>query len=81
MSEDTRARFKTVLDDMHVNFKDYIKQRRGNKIKSPEDDIFEGDVYTPSEAVKHGLIDGIGDYQSVIRKKYGEDVSFCARKM
>ena len=58
-------RLKSLLEDIHVNFKDHINKRRAGKL--PEDqDLFTGEVWLGERAQALGLIDGIGHLQDVI---------------
>jgi len=71
-------RLKRLQGVIHENFKAIVKERRGTKLagRTPEelDQIYSGEVYTGAEAVRLGLVDGIGDVFSVIKQKFGPDV-------
>ena len=66
----------SIQKDIHSYFKDLVRQRRGDKLKGRRGDLFSGDVWLSPAAVKNGLIDGIGDMQTVMREEFGEDVRF-----
>jgi len=68
---------KKLQTEIHENFKAYVKDRRGDRLKKRKDkELFSGDVWTGSKAVELGLIDGLSDMRSFMRKKYGEKVQF-----
>ncbi|MCE3233224.1 MAG: sohB [Rickettsiaceae bacterium] len=63
--------------EIHAEFKSYIRRRRGTRIKKEDEDLlFSGEFWTGTKALQLGLVDGIGDMRSIIRKKYGEDIEF-----
>jgi signal peptide peptidase SppA len=68
---------KKVQVEIHDNFKNYVKDRRGERLKKRKDkELFSGDVWTGAKAVELGLIDGLGDLRSFMRNKYGDKVKF-----
>ncbi|MEH6404649.1 MAG: S49 family peptidase [Sneathiella sp.] len=68
---------KKLQVEIHENFKTYVKDRRGDRLKKRKDkELFSGDVWTGPRATELGLIDGISDLRSFMREKYGEDVKF-----
>ncbi|MEP5727816.1 MAG: S49 family peptidase [Sulfitobacter sp.] len=72
---DDVARLKTLLEDIHVNFKDHITARRGAKL--PQDqDLFTGEIWLGQKAVDLGLIDGIGHLRPVMQDRFGAKVKF-----
>lgn len=69
------ARLKTLLEDIHVNFKDHIASRRAGKL--PEDmDLFTGEIWLAQRATELGLIDGIGHILPMMQDRYGKKVQF-----
>jgi len=59
------------LKAVHAQFIALVKKSRGDKLKAEDDYLFNGDVWTGEEALALGLIDGISDIDSIIRKKFG----------
>ena len=51
-----------------------VKTRRKKLVKSEESQIFSGAFWSGKKALELGLIDGIGDVNSILRKKFGPDV-------
>jgi len=68
------ARLNSIQADMHESFREMVRVRRGDKLNAPEDELLEGDMWTGSQALALGLIDGIGDLRSVMRERFGERV-------
>jgi signal peptide peptidase SppA len=69
---DDVTRLKSIQADIHENFKDHVRARRGDRLTGAEDDIFNGDIFLGREALALGLIDGIGDLQTTLRERYGD---------
>jgi signal peptide peptidase SppA len=65
---------KSLQQDVLRSFTGMVKERRGTRLNGPEDKLFSGAFWAGEEALKLGLIDGLGDLRSVMRRKYGEDV-------
>ena len=70
-------RIDRLLRALHGEFIDWVKQRRGAALK-PHPDLFEGEIFTGREAVELGLIDAIGDLNTVLRARYGAKVKLKA---
>ena len=68
------VRLKSIQVDMHDSFKNYVRERRGEKLAAPDSELFEGDIWTGSQALSLGLVDGLGDLRTVMRKQFGERV-------
>ncbi|MBD0865828.1 MAG: S49 family peptidase [Rhodobacteraceae bacterium] len=69
------ARLKTLLTDIHLNFIDHVKARRGDKLAT-DTDLFTGEVWLARKALDLGLIDGIGHLHPVINDRFGDKVKF-----
>ena len=65
-------RLKSIQEQIHENFIEYVKSRRGSKLlNSSEDEIFSGLFWVGKKGVDLGLADGIGSINQIIREKYG----------
>ncbi|MFI4938184.1 MAG: S49 family peptidase [Candidatus Berkiellales bacterium] len=65
---------RAILADIHQHFIQAVKDGRGNRLK-PNDEIFTGLFWTGDQALKLGLIDGIGSAGFVAREVIGvEDI-------
>lgn len=72
--EEDVERLKGIQGEIHESFKELVRRRRGKRLKLPEKDAFSGEFWTGKTALKHGLIDGIGDLRAVLRDRFGERV-------
>ncbi len=71
---DDVVRLKELQADVHKSFIDLVTDRRGTRLNSGGEDLFNGAFWTGRKAVDLGLIDGLGDVRSVMRDRFGEDV-------
>ena len=68
-------RLKGIQAEVHRMFVDLVRASRGEKLKEAEaPDLFTGAVWVGEEALRIGLIDGIGDLRSVMRARFGDKV-------
>jgi signal peptide peptidase SppA len=84
-------RLKNIQEQIHDNFINYVKTRRGKKLKiNKEKDIFSGLFWVGQKAVDLGLVDGIGHLNQILKNKFGEKIktkfiepkkSFIQRKL
>ena len=65
-----------IQKDLHQQFINWIKKRRGKRIKAPDDVIFNAGIWSGRKAKELGLVDDIGDFYSVMKKKFGKEVKF-----
>jgi signal peptide peptidase SppA len=89
--EDDIKRLKSIQLELHADFIKVVETSRGSKLKDPEkNNIFTGEFWTGSAALKIGLVDGIGNADQVLKEKFGEKViiknmekpkGFIARKL
>lgn len=68
------ARLKHLQRQIHANFKELVRSRRGQRLNLEEEELFSGDFWLGGRAVEIGLADGIGDLRGVLRERYGEKV-------
>ncbi len=66
---------RALQDDIHEAFKRLVRERRGDRLKAAEEDLFSGAFWTGRHAVETGLIDGLGDLRTVMRERFGERVN------
>lgn len=69
------ARLKTILEDIHVYFKDHVNARRAGKLDQTQD-LFTGEIWIGEKAIDVGLADQIGHLVPVMKERYGEKVTF-----
>jgi len=70
------AHLEDLLEDVYGQFKDWVRERRGEKLNGTEDDLFSGAFWTGRKALELGLIDELGELRGVMREKFGEKVRF-----
>jgi signal peptide peptidase SppA len=66
------AYMQALLDDLHVRFKDWVRARRGGKLKAPEEAMFDGSFMLGDKALEYGLIDGFNDIDGLVRELGGK---------
>jgi signal peptide peptidase SppA len=66
---------KAIQRDIHESFIALVKARRGAMLMGPESTLFSGEYWTGRRAVELGLADRLGDLRSVLRQRFGEEVS------
>lgn len=70
-------RLKGLQSELHEIFKDWVRERRGDRLKGPDADLFEGQFWAADKALELGVIDGIGEARSFAKEKFGEDIRFA----
>ena len=71
-------RLKAVQREVHDAFISVVKERRGPKLRAPDQELFNGAFWAGPRAQELGLIDGIGDMRSRLRAVYGDKVRLKA---
>lgn len=72
--EEDVERLKEIQEEVHEHFKSLVRERRGKRLKGLRGRLFSGDVFTGADAVKMGLVDGLGDAREVLRDRFGKKV-------
>ncbi|MGG5810594.1 S49 family peptidase [Falsiroseomonas sp. CW058] len=67
------ARLRGLLDELHDVFKDWVRARRGGRLKAEEADLFSGRFWTGQRAVELGLADRVGEVSSEVKARFGEE--------
>jgi len=60
-----------VLGKVHEHFINSVLETRKGRLKGDAKVLFSGDFWTGEEAVKLGLVDGIGDLSTLIKREFG----------
>ena len=68
-------RLKTIQKELHTHFIDWVQSRRGDKLNGTTSSLFEGQIWLSDSAIEKGVIDHIGECQSVLEDKYGQALS------
>jgi serine protease SohB len=69
---DDVERLKKLQREIHDDFIELVRARRGAKLAAGQDDLFSGAYWTGRRALELGLIDAIGDLRSVLRQRFGD---------
>jgi len=67
-------RLEGMQKDIHATFKEMVKTRREGRLKGTDRKLFTGEFWVGLKAVELGLIDGLDDVRSVMRKRFGSKV-------
>lgn len=71
-------RLTEIQGEIHRQFIAAVKDRRALKLNGDDDVLFNGDIWTGEKAKDLGLVDGLGDYRTVCKRKFGDDVRFVS---
>jgi signal peptide peptidase SppA len=66
------ARLRDLQGQLHAVFKDYVRSRRGAKLRGDDGSLFEGDIFVGARAVEVGFADGIGTLHATVKARFGE---------
>ena len=70
-------RLKDIQWDLHETFIGWVKDRRGEKIKGKDSELFDGSFWTAKKALDLGLIDGFSAAKRFATAKFGDDIKFA----
>jgi signal peptide peptidase SppA len=65
-------RLQDLLEEMHQSFKAMVRERRKDKLKSEDKELFSGAYWTGAKSKELGLVDGIGHMRAIMKAKFGE---------
>jgi len=69
-------RLRELHEDIFENFKNHVRRCRGDRLLAADETLFTGDIWTGRQAVEVGLIDGLAEMRSEMRKRYGDKAKF-----
>ncbi len=61
-----------LQEDLYARFKAFVRERRGERLRIAEDELFSGRVWSGERAARLGLVDGLGEMRGILRARYGE---------
>jgi signal peptide peptidase SppA len=70
-TDEQKARMNKLLESIHAQFIALVKERRGDKLDTGQE-LFDGSIFTGEEALKAGLVDGLAEARSELRRRFGE---------
>lgn len=73
-------RLKALQHEIHQNFKHWVKERRGARLKGDDEALFSGEFWTGARAVELGLVDAEGAAHQVLRERFGDKVKILPVK-
>ncbi len=73
-------KLKSIQMEIFKNFKNIVLKSRIKNINKQNKNIFSGSFWVGKEAIKLGLVDGIGDLKTVMEKKFGEKLRYVLIK-
>lgn len=65
---------RELMDALHTRFKDWVRERRGARLRGAEEAVFDGGFMLGERALALGLIDGLNDVPGLIRLLAGPGV-------
>ncbi len=63
---------KDLMDKLHIRFKDWVRDRRGSRLKAPDDAIFDGGFMLGEQALAIGLIDSLTTIEDLVEHLGGD---------
>ena len=73
-------KLKSIQMEIFKNFKNIVLKSRIKKINKQNKNIFSDSFWAGKEAIKLGLVDGIGDLNLVMEKKFGKKIKYISIK-
>ena len=68
LSDKQRTYVKSMIEQIHRQFIEVVKAGRGERLKKDAPEIFSGLVWNGEEALRLGLVDGLGNLDHVARE-------------
>jgi protease IV len=69
----SREKIQRVLNEVHKNFIQYVVKGRKGRLHGNSKELFSGDFWTGSQAVKLGLVDGTGNLWTILENNFQVD--------
>ena len=67
-------RLQNLQREIHGNFQTWVRDRRGARLRGLDSELFTGEFWSGTRAVELGLVDGIDDLRTHMRRRFGEKV-------
>jgi serine protease SohB len=67
-------RLKRLQAEIHDGFKDWVRERRGTKLRGGDALLFTGEFWTAARGLELGLVDSLGELRTVLQARYGARV-------
>jgi protease-4 len=69
-TKEDEEKIKTVIAEVHDNFKQVVMDGRKGKLKADPETLFSGDFWSGQTSVKLGLTDGLGNLSDVMQNEF-----------
>lgn len=63
---------KDLMEKLHARFKDWVRRRRGKRLKAPDEALFDGGYMLGEQALAMGLIDSLTTVEDLVRELAGD---------
>jgi ClpP class serine protease len=63
---------KDLMEKLHIRFKNWVRSRRGTRLKADDDTLFDGGFMLGEQALALGLIDGFSTVDDLVRQLGGD---------
>ncbi len=70
LKQEDLKHIKTLLTETHVEFKNWVLERRANKLNESEEPIFEGRFWGGKKSLELGLIDGVKSFYDWLEEEF-----------
>jgi signal peptide peptidase SppA len=67
-------RLQNLQREIHGNFQTWVRDRRGARLRGLDSELFTGEFWSGTRAAELGLVDGIDDLRTHMRRRFGEKV-------
>jgi signal peptide peptidase SppA len=61
---------KALQGELHEQFREWVRSRRGARLTGTEEELFSGEVWTATKAKSLGLVDEFGTARAVLRERF-----------
>lgn len=72
-NENTKAHMQIMLNEIHQQFINAVKEGRGDRLDTSVEGLFSGLIWSGEAAVKNGLVDELASASYVAREVIGEE--------
>jgi signal peptide peptidase SppA len=63
---------RKLMQDLHTRFKDWVRLRRGARLRGTDETLFDGSWMLGQQAMELGLIDRLGDLDALVKQLGGK---------
>lgn len=73
-TEEDVARLKRLQAEIHDGFREWVRERRGGKLRADDATLFSGEFWTGRRGLEMGLVDGLGELRTTLQARFGDKV-------